>query len=228
MCTNGVPPAKIHPTGHRDVIVQNFVTFSGSRIDDYCTQPYSMTMEKWRERKDVMEFLHISTRLYHDMSVCVMKIRSSVLNKFWKDHISDKNGRRGYFPPWVLAPLAIPKVTVSFAIASMDKIGGWNEEKWVGTNFVACMWICTEAVLCDGRRRDPLLDLESVLGTIVARVSWVAECSLWKHEWITETNVFLKENHILEALNYEIDVIYPTFVEVVLVYPHLLISIASS
>ena len=58
---------------------------------------------------------------------------------------------------------AVPKATFSFAMALMDKVGGWNDEKWVGSNFVACMWIYTEAVSCDGRC-DPLLDLEFILG----------------------------------------------------------------
>ena len=88
-------------------------------------------------------------------------------------------------------------------MALMDKVGGWNEEKWVGSNFVACMWIFTKAVLCDGRRRDPPLDPNSVLGMIVENVTWVTEGSLWEHEWITDTNVTLKDNDILEALDYE-------------------------
>ena len=71
------------------------------------------------------------------------------------------------------------------------------------------MWICTKTVLCDGRRRYPPLDLESFLGIIVESVTWVTEESLWEHEWITETNVTLKENAILEPLNYDIDVPCP-------------------
>ena len=35
--------------------------------------------------------------------------------------------------------------------------GEWIEEEWVGSYLVACMWIYTNAVLCDGRRRDPPL-----------------------------------------------------------------------
>ena len=91
----------------------------------------------------------------------------------------------------------------SFAMELMDKVEGWNEEKWVGSNFVACLWIYTKAVLCDGRRRYLPLDLEFILGTIVKSVTWVSEGSLWEHEWITDTNVTLKENEILEALDYE-------------------------
>ena len=52
---------------------------------------------------------------------------------------------------------AIPKATLSCAMAVMDTVGGWDEEEWVGSYLVACMWICTNAVLCDGRRRDPPL-----------------------------------------------------------------------
>ena len=42
----------------------------------------------------------------------------------------------------------------------MDKVDGWNEEKWVGSYFAASMWINTKAVFCDGRKRDPPLDLQ--------------------------------------------------------------------
>ena len=76
----------------------------------------------------------------------------------------------------------------------------------MGSNLFACLWIYTKAVLCDGRRRDPPLDLESILGIIVESVNWVTEGSLWEHEWITVTNVTFKENEKLEALDYEIDV----------------------
>ena len=54
----------------------------------------------------------------------------------------------------------------------------------MGSYLVACIWIYTKAVLCDGCRRDPLLDLQPVLGVIVE-----TEDFLWEHEWLTETNV---------------------------------------
>ena len=65
------------------------------------------------------------------------------------------------------------------------------------------------AEVCDGRRRDPPQDLQPFLGIVVESVSWVTEDFLWKHEWITDTNVTLKENTVLEALNYDIDVPCP-------------------
>ena len=71
----------------------------------------------------------------------------------------------------------------------MDKVEGWNEDKWVGADLTACMRIYTKAVLCDGRRRDPPLELQPILGFIVESVSWATEDFLWEHEWITETNV---------------------------------------
>ena len=53
------------------------------------------------------------------------------------------------------------------------------------------------------------LDLHHTLGIIVESVCWVTGVLLWEYEWITETNVSLKENFILEALNYDIDVPCP-------------------
>ena len=129
-------------------------------IDDHPTQPDSMTMEKWKERKDVMEYLNDRTWPYHSMSAYAMKIRTTVLNRFWSKHISDKNGLRGDRPPYVKNHgrwpfAAVPKATFSCAMAVMNKVGGWSEEEWVGSYLVACMWIHTKAVLCDGSRRDP-------------------------------------------------------------------------
>ena len=39
--------------------------------------------------------------------------------------------------------------------------------------------------------------------------SWVTEDFLWEHEWVTEPNVLLKENDILDVLNHDIDVPCP-------------------
>ena len=39
----------------------------------------------------------------------------------------------------------------SYAMAMMDKIVGWEEEKWVGSRFAACMWIYTKPVICIGQ-----------------------------------------------------------------------------
>ena len=62
---------------------------------------------------------------------------------------------------------------------------------------------------CDGRKRDPPMDLQLILATIIESVSWVTEDSLCDHEWITETKVTMKDNVILEAVHYVIEVSCP-------------------
>ena len=73
-----------------------------------------------------MEFLNDRTCPYHGMSASALKNRTSVLNRYWQKHISDKNGLRYDMPPYVRRPYgrrlyaAVPKATVSFAMALMD------------------------------------------------------------------------------------------------------------
>ena len=45
--------------------------------------------------------------------------------------------------------------------------------------------------------------------TVMECVIWVTEDFVWEHEWVTERNVLWKENDILEALNYDIDIPCP-------------------
>ena len=137
-------------------------------------QPYTVTIETWKERKESMEHLNDRTWCYHGMNADVMKIRSSVLNSFWREHISDQNGRRGNIPPYAQAPFAaVPRATISFAMTVMDKLEGWNDEKWVGSMFAASMWIYTKAELCDWRGRDPPMDLRKKFTIIMESASWV-------------------------------------------------------
>ena len=88
----------------------------------------------------------------------------------------------------------------------MDKVEGWNEEQWVGSKFAARMWIYTKAVMCGGRGRPPQ-DLRQMLRIIMECVRWATEDFLWEHEWVTEPSVLWKENDMLEALDYDIDVL---------------------
>ena len=76
-----------------------------------------------------------------------------------------------------------------------------------GPEFAACMRIKTEAVCNKKCRGEPSLDLDFAQGIIGE--TWVTKVCLWEHEWITDTNVILKENEVLEALNYEIEVPCP-------------------
>ena len=70
------------------------MTDSEKVIDRHPTQPSTMTLEKWKDRKDQMEYFNDRTWPYHGMSLQAMKLRTSVLNTFWRDHMSDRNGRR--------------------------------------------------------------------------------------------------------------------------------------
>ena len=162
-------------------------------IDDHSTQPITVTTETWKERKDSMEYSNGRTWRYHGMHDHALKARSSVLHGFWRDHTSDKNGRRGNVPPYARAPLAVPKATFSFAMTVMDKVDGWNEEEWVGLKFAASMWIYFKAVLCDGRGRPPL-DLRHMLRIIMESASWVTEDFLWEHEWVTKCSLERKRH----------------------------------
>ena len=103
------------------------MTDSERVIDDHPTQPDSMTMEKWKERKDSMEFWNDRTWRYHGMNAYAMKRRSSVLNRLWRKHISDENGRRGDMPPYVKRPFEsaeVSKATFSFAVAVLENVEG--------------------------------------------------------------------------------------------------------
>ena len=74
--------------------------------------------------------------------------REHVLSEFWQIFVEDKLVLRETTHTHAHAQ---PKSAFSHAIAVVDKIEGWEEEeKWVGSRFAACMWIYTEAVLCDG------------------------------------------------------------------------------
>ena len=150
-----------------------WVTDSERVIDDHPTRPGTMTLEKWKERQDQMEYSIDRTWPYHGMSRHAMKVRASVLNKFWRDHISDKYGLGGDTSPYMRRPFAaVPKATFSYAMSVMDKVEGWNEEKLVGSYLAASMWIYTKAALCDGRKRDPPLDLQPFLAIIIESVTW--------------------------------------------------------
>ena len=146
-------------------------------------RPSSITLQKWKEIKDQMECLNDRTWPYHGTSPCAMEVRASVLNNFWRDHVSDKYGLGGCTIPHVRRPVAaVPKATFSYAMAVMDKAEGWKEEAWVGSYLAASMWMYSKAAMCKGRNRNPPLDMRTNLAIIIESVSWVTEDFLWDHE----------------------------------------------
>ena len=72
-----------------------WVTDSERVIDDHPAWPSTMTLEKRKEMKDQMAYLDDRTWQYHGVSPYAIKVRASMLNKFRRDHISDKYGLGG-------------------------------------------------------------------------------------------------------------------------------------
>ena len=64
-------------------------------IDDRFQWNCSCDCRTWRDRKDSTEVMTGRTWHYHGMNHKFMRTRTSVLQRFWRDHIPDKNGRRG-------------------------------------------------------------------------------------------------------------------------------------
>ena len=92
----------------------------------------------------------------HGMDDCALRTRSSVVHRLWRDHISDKNGRRDDFPPNAMAGLAVPKATFLCAMTVMDKGGrdGMKNSGW-GQNLLRACGYAHKAVMCGGRGRPP-------------------------------------------------------------------------
>ena len=76
-----------------------------------------------------------------------------MLKEFWAIFVDD---RPLYSDAFYKHANAQSKAVFSHAVAVMDKICGWtDEEKCVGFNFAACMWICTEGVPTEWRKPTP-------------------------------------------------------------------------
>ena len=79
----------------------------------------------------------------------------------------------------------------------------------MGLYLAESMWVQTKAALCDGRKRDPPWNVQTIQAIIIESVSWVIEDFLCDHEEITETKVTMKENLFLEAHHNDIEVPCP-------------------
>ena len=59
-------------------------------IDTRNDEPELMNARKWPARKGSMEVMTGRTLHYHGMGHKAMRTRTYVLQRFWRDHISDK------------------------------------------------------------------------------------------------------------------------------------------
>ena len=88
------------------------------------------------------------------------------------------------------------KAEFSYAIAGMDRIGGWEEEEgeqenWVGPRFPASMWMCTKAVVCNGRNHTQKYWIFK-LRLFTEAVNRVCDDALDEHVWVTVTTTWIR------------------------------------
>ena len=95
------------------------------------------------------------------------------------------------------------KAAFTYAIAVMDKIGGWREEHLVGSSFAATMWIYTKAMICNGQIHMHNYRLFK-FRSIVEAVCWECDDALDEHVWESELTLFFSGSKGLEALQYNI------------------------
>ena len=150
----------------------------------------------WRAKKDIWTRYGWSQGAWH--------AREYVLNEYWQIFVGDRPVSRDAINSHAHVQ---SKAVFSYAMTVMDKIGGWREEqKWVGSLFAACLWICTEAVLCD--ELDSTQEyLRRRMLSIMESVNWVCDEALEEHEWVSPLTISLKEEEVLAELDYEIDLL---------------------
>ena len=99
------------------------------------------------------------------------------------------------------------KSVFSYAMAAMDKIEGWEEEKkLVGSRFAACMWINTKAVICNGQENTQEYLMQR-FRPIMEDANWVCDDVLNDHEWVSERTISRQEAEVLVAPDYDIEVL---------------------
>ena len=84
------------------------------------------------------------------------------------------------------------KAELSSATATMDKIGGWEEENWVGSRFAARMWIYTKVMICNGQNNMQEYRRHKCR-SIMEAVNWVCDDALDDHVWVSERAISCQE-----------------------------------
>ena len=101
-----------------------------------------LTTEAWEERKVLCEERTGRVSPHAELSERAKCTRQYVLRQFWQSFVDDRLD---------LENAIQTNAEFSSAVATMDKIGGWEEEHWVGSRFAASMWIYTKVVICNGQ-----------------------------------------------------------------------------
>ena len=88
----------------------------------------------------------------------------------------------------------------------MDKIYGWeDEEKCVGSQFAACMWIYIRGVLTGWQKPTPEIQeyLERRLLSIMLCMNWVCAGTFDDYEWVSESTIAMQEEE--EVMGRQLD-----------------------
>ena len=128
-------------------------------------------------------------------------MREKILSQFWTCYAQDD---------FDLTNSIRTNAEFSYAIAVMDRVGGWidgaEEGSQIGARFAASAWIYTKAVIGNEKRHMEAFRYYT-MNLIMEAINWVL-CIYFQddHDWISEYSLVMQENKILEALNYDIDV----------------------
>ena len=86
--------------------------------------------------------------------------------------------------------------SLTYAMTVMDKICGWeDEDKWVGSEFAACMWIYTKEVLTGWQKPTPEVAeyLKRRLLSMMLCMNWVCAGTVDDHDWVSESTIPCKK-----------------------------------
>ena len=97
----------------------------------------------------------------------------------------------------------------SYAVAVMDKFGGWEEgnerEDQIGARFGASMWIHTKAVVCTGPRHMENFMMNK-MNSITEAVNGAWGILYEDHEWIPQNSIQRQECEVLKSSHCDIEV----------------------
>ena len=79
----------------------------------------------------------------------------------------------------------------------MDRIGGWEEENWVGARFAACMWSTQESSDMQWSKNNVQNYRLLIFRSILDAVNWVCDGALDDHVWVSELTLSCQEAKVL-------------------------------
>ena len=122
-----------------------------------------------------------------------LPLREYLLREFWAIFLDDRPFHSGSLCRHANVQ---PKAVFSCSMAVMDKIHGWeDEEKWMGSNFAACMWIYTKGAQTGGQILDRVEEeyVRKRKMSMMLCANWVCEGAFVNHEWVSSRTITQQE-----------------------------------